>query len=92
VEIIAIDEKHKKVDIGVPNEFISSQIKKFFAKTLKAAVQSVYNQQFSYELHIYTPFQSKIANPLQIDIKKLLKMSDTVNVQSENKTTQTSTR
>ena len=76
--VIAIDEKHKKVDIGVPNEFISSQIKKFFAKTLKSAVQSVYNQQFSYELHVFTPFQSKISNPLQVDIKKLLKLSDSI--------------
>lgn len=76
--VIAIDDKHKKVDIGVPNEFVVSQIKKFFAKSLKTAVQSVYNQQFNYELHIFTPFQSKINNPLQIDIQKILKISPSV--------------
>lgn len=72
--MISIDDKHKKIDIWVPNEFVVSQVKKFFSKTLKSAVQAVYNQQFSYELHIFTPFQSKISNNLQIDIKKLLKI------------------
>lgn len=73
--VIAVEDKHKKVDIGVPNEFVVSQIKKFFAKSLKTAVQSVYNQQFNYELHIFTPFQSKVSNPLQINIQKILKIS-----------------
>lgn len=90
--VISIDEKHKKVDIGVPNEFILSQIKKFFAKTLKNSVQSVYNQQFSYELHVFVPFQSKTHNPLQVDIKKLLKLSDTVinTIQTEQNSAQQS--
>lgn len=74
--VISIDEKHKKIDIGVPNEFVMSQIKKFFTKSLKSAVQSTYNQQFNYELHIFVPFQSKISNPLQVDIQKLLKISN----------------
>jgi chromosomal replication initiator protein len=78
----------------VPNEFIVSQVKKFFAKTLKSAVQSVYNQQFSYELHIFTPFQAKVVNPLHVDIRKLLKISASVvatpsSVESKNTVTET---
>lgn len=76
--IISIDDKHKKIDIGVPNEFVISQVKKFFTKTLKSAVQSVYNAQFSYELHIFAPFQNKPANPLHIDMRKLLKIPASV--------------
>lgn len=72
--VIAIDDKHKRVEIGLPNEFVLGQVKKFFAKSLKSAVQSTYNQQFSYDLVIFTPFQQKTTNPLQIDIKKLLKI------------------
>ncbi|AKH32366.1 Chromosomal replication initiator protein DnaA [candidate division SR1 bacterium Aalborg_AAW-1] len=76
--VVAIDDKHKKIDIGVPNEFILSQVKKFFSKTLKSAVQSTYNQQFSYDLVIFEQFQSKIKNPLHIDMRKLLKISPSV--------------
>ena len=83
--MIAIDDKHKKIEIGVPNEFVASQVKKFFSKTLKTAVQSVYNAQFSYELDIFAPFQNKVANPLHIDIKKLLKIT------SPSTTSQTTT-
>lgn len=88
--VISIDNKHKKVDIWVPNEFVVSQVKKFFSKSLKSAVQAVYNQQFSYELHIFTPFQSKISNNLQIDIKKLLKIPATTVTTSTPQTTKTS--
>lgn len=74
--VVAIDDKQKKIEIWVSDEFILSQIKKFFVKSLKNAIQSTYNQQFNYELVIFQPFQSKITNPLRIDIKKLLKITD----------------
>lgn len=76
--VVNIDDKYKKIDIGLPNEFIMSQIKKFFTKGLKSAVQQTYNQQFWYDLVIYEPFQSKNRNDLQIDIKKLLKIPTSV--------------
>lgn len=53
-------------------------MKKFFSKTLKSAVQSTYNQQFTYDLVIFEQFQSKIKNPLHIDMRKLLKISPSV--------------
>ena len=53
-------------------------MKKFFLKTLKTAIQSTYNQQFTYDLVIFEQFQSKIKNPLQIDIRKLLKIAPSV--------------
>lgn len=73
--VIAIDEKHKKIEIGIPNEFVLSQVKKFFSKTLKSAIQSVYSAQFSFELQVFAPFQNKHHHDLQLDIKKLLKIS-----------------
>lgn len=86
--VISIDDKHKKIDIWVPNEFVASQVKKFFTKTLKSAVQSVYNAQFSYELHIFAPFQNKAANALHIDMRKLLKIPASVESTIETKKTQ----
>lgn len=76
--VIAIDDKHKKIDIWIPNEFVLGQVKKFFAKTLKTAIYSTYNQQFTYDFTIFEPFQSKVRNPLQIDIRKLLKIAPSV--------------
>lgn len=73
--VVAIDEKHKKLEIGVPNEFVLGQAKKFFAKSLKSAVQMTYNQQFSYDFIIFKPFQSKKRDALQIDIQKFLKIT-----------------
>ena len=73
--VIALDEKHKKLLIGVPNEFIMSQAKKFFSKSLKTAVQMTYNQQFWYDFAIFKPFQSKKRDALQIDIQKFLKIA-----------------
>lgn len=71
--IIAIDEKDKKVHVGVPNEFVLLQVKKFFHKGLKKAISVSYNPQFTLDYHVYTPFQ-RPNNDLQIDMKKLLKI------------------
>ncbi len=75
--VVAIDDKHKKIDLWIPNEFVFGQVKKIFFKSLKEAVQATYNQQFTCELMIFEPFQSWKRNNLQLDIKKLLKISTT---------------
>ena len=53
VGIIGIDEKGKIVHIGVPNEFVLTQAKKFFQKSLKEAVHTVYNSQFTIKFVVY---------------------------------------
>lgn len=73
--IIGIDEKHKRIEIGTPNEFVLWQVKKLFNKTLKSAIQSLYNAQFAPEYVIFVPFQNKVAHNLHVDIKKLLKIT-----------------
>lgn len=92
--VIAIDDKHKKVIIWLPNEFVLGQVKKFFAKTLKTSIQSTYNPQFWYDFEIYQPFQSKQRNDLQIDIRKLLKITPSAKITTSeihNTTQQVST-
>ena len=54
--IINIEDTEKKVYIGFPNDFMLAQAKKIFNKSLKEAVQTVYNPQYSIEFIIYPPF------------------------------------
>ncbi|MEI7919981.1 MAG: DnaA/Hda family protein [bacterium] len=89
VGILDIDEHDKVVIFGVPNEFILTQVKKFFAKSLKEAVNAVYNQQFSVKFVVYSKFSA--SNELLIDLKKLfhIKESKTVEMKEEKKTIKT---
>jgi chromosomal replication initiation ATPase DnaA len=77
VGIIDIDEHDKIVVFGVPNEFVLTQAKKFFSKSLKESINEVYNEQFSVKFVIYTKFSGN--NELLIDIKKLLHIKETKN-------------
>jgi chromosomal replication initiation ATPase DnaA len=56
VGIINIDENEQSVFVGVPNEFIMTQIKKFFGKQIKETIKEIYNSQFDTKFVIYTPF------------------------------------
>jgi chromosomal replication initiator protein len=74
VGIVAIDEKEKFVYIWVSNEFVLTQVKKFFQKSLKEAVESVYNSQFWIKIIVYPPFLN--GSELLLNLKKILKVSD----------------
>lgn len=85
VGIIDIDEHDKTVVFGVPNEFILTQVKKFFGKPLKECVNAVYNQQFGVKFVVYTKFSS--ANDLHADIKKLFNIKETKKSELANENT-----
>jgi chromosomal replication initiation ATPase DnaA len=74
VGIVDIDEKEKNVYIGVSNEFVLTQVKKFFGKSLKETIESVYNQQFGIKIIIYPPFLN--GSELLLNLKKILKVTD----------------
>lgn len=74
VGIIDLDEKEKTVVFGVPNEFILTQVKKFFAKPLKESINEVYNEQFAVKFLVYAKFANN--NDLLIDLKKLLNIKE----------------
>lgn len=74
VGILDLDEKDKVVIFGVPNEFILTQVKKFFSKPLKEAINAVYNPHFSVKFILYTKFSSN--NDLLVDLKKLLHIKE----------------
>jgi len=86
VGILDLDEKDKVVVFGVPNEFILTQVKKFFSKPLKEAINAVYNPHFSVKFVLYTKFST--ANDLLLDLKKLLhiKESKVIEFTQEKKT------
>lgn len=75
VGIVDIDEHEKIVVFWVPNEFILTQVKKFFGKPLKEAINAVYNQQFSVKFIVYSKFSA--GHALLVDIRKLLNIKDT---------------
>lgn len=69
--IIGVDEKNKKIYLWVPNEFILSQVKKFFNKELNIGIQQIYNPQFRIELMVFDKFQSW-RHPLQHNLQKYI--------------------
>ncbi len=74
VGIIDIDENKKLVHVWVSNEFVFTQVKKFFNKLIKKAIHHVYNSQFDVQYSIYTPFGKW--NDLLIDLKKVLNIKE----------------
>ncbi|NOZ45102.1 MAG: ATP-binding protein [bacterium] len=68
--IVSIEDKEKCVYIGVSNEFVMSQVKKFFFKSIKEAVHDLYNSQYTAKVVVYAGFQKN--NALLPDLKKLL--------------------
>jgi chromosomal replication initiation ATPase DnaA len=53
---VNIDEQEQSVFVGVPNEFVMTQVKKFFGKQIKETIKAIYNTQFDTKFVIYTPF------------------------------------
>lgn len=73
--IINIEDYDKKVYIGFANEFMLSNAKKIFNKSLKETVQTVYNPQYSVEYIVYPPFSNW--SDLLIDLWQLLNIKAT---------------
>lgn len=88
--IIWIEEKDQLIHIGVPNEFVTTQVKKFFWKGINDAIQEIYHPHFKHKIHIYTPFQTG-NHPLQINLSKTLHIETlpTKKIDSETKITLT---
>lgn len=74
--ILGIDEKTATVYVGVPNEFVHSQVKKFLLKPLQTSLEEVYNPQYKLSIMMYEPFQNG-KHDLIIDLKKLLSIKET---------------
>ena len=68
--IINIEDIEKKVYIGFANDFMLSNAKKIFNKSLKEVIQTVYNPQYTVEYIVYPPFWNK--SDLLIDLWELL--------------------
>ncbi len=69
--IIDINTDDKKVFIGVPNQFVLTQIKKFLGKDITKSLHENYDAQFTAQYDIFAPFQEG-KHPLHIDMLKTL--------------------
>jgi chromosomal replication initiator protein len=74
VGIVNIDDQEKMVYIGVPNEFVLTQAKKFFSKAIKEAVNHLYNPQYNIKFVIYNTFAN--GSDLLIDLKKIFNVKE----------------
>ncbi len=86
--VIGIDEKENVLHVGIPNEFVFSQVKKFFKKTLTDAVHQTYNKEYSLNLEVLGALQED-EHDLHISLKKYLTESTetktpTLDVQTTN--------
>jgi chromosomal replication initiation ATPase DnaA len=73
--ILGIEERTATVYIGVPNEFVHSQVKKFLLKPLQTSLEETYNPQYKLSLTMYEPFQSG-KHDLIVDLKKVLDLKE----------------
>ena len=79
--IINIEDNEKKVYIWFSNEFVMTQAKKIFNKSLKESIQTVYNPQYTVEYIIYPPFSN--GSDLLIDLWNLLNIKATEKKKSD---------
>lgn len=79
--IINIEDNEKKVYIWFSNDFVMTQAKKIFKKSLIEAIQAVYNPQFSIEFIIYPPFSN--GSDLLINLAGLLNIKETEKKKAE---------
>ena len=75
--VLGIDERQTTVYLGVPNEFVHSQVKKFLLKALQTSLEETYNPQYKLSVMLYEGFQSG-KHDLIVDVKKLLPQKDTI--------------
>ena len=79
--IINIEDIEKKVYIGFANDFMLSNAKKIFNKSLKEAIQTVYNPQYTVDYIVYPPFSN--GSDLLINLGDLLNIKATTKTQSD---------
>lgn len=73
--ILGIDDQHSLVYLGIPNDFVALQVKKFFHDSLQAWVQQIFSENYNYTPLVYDDTQY-ITTDLQIDLKKFLDLKD----------------
>ena len=72
--VVSIQEDEKTIRIGVPNEFIVQQLKKFFHTDLQRAIQEVHAP--GYKVAYSTIPELSEDHPLQVDVKRLLQIEE----------------
>jgi len=79
---IWIDEKEKLIHLWVPNDFVLSQVKKFFKKSINEGIHETYNNDYSLNLVVYPDLQQG-DHELQIELKKYLRTTIETKIQEK---------
>lgn len=69
--VVALDTEWQEVTIGAPNDFVLSQVKKFFATTIKTIIRDVFHQSYKVTYVIHPSFADG-EHDLQVDVSALL--------------------
>lgn len=83
--IVGIEDQHQLVYLGIPNDFVALQVKKFFHDSIKQALHHIFSDQYTYTALIYDDTKY-ITTDLQIDLKKFLDLKE--HKESKGKDTQ----
>ncbi len=70
--IIHIDDQHQSITLGVPNEFVLNQVKKFFKKSLLEWVHETYNINYTIEFIVY-PELHQWSHELHVNMESIKK-------------------
>lgn len=70
--IVSIQDAEKTIWIGVPNEFIIQQVKKFFWQPLQTALRSIYAPGYTIQYTTLPLLADEEQHPLQTEVKTLL--------------------
>lgn len=74
VGIVSINDSKKLIHVGIANEFVLLQVKKFFHKSLQKIIRNMFSSDFAIDYMIYTPFQNK-NNPLLVNLSDIFTVS-----------------
>lgn len=69
--VVSLDAEGQEVVIGAPNDFVLSQVKKFFAPSIKKIIAELYHQPYKVQYVIHPSFGDG-EHDLQVDVSALL--------------------
>lgn len=73
--VVSLDAEAHEVTIGAPNDFVLSQVKKFFSSSIKSIVRGVFHQSYKIAYVIHPSFH-KWDHDLQVDVSALLDIQE----------------
>ncbi len=82
--IIGIEDHHHLIYIGIPNDFVALQVKKFFHDSIQQAIHEIFSESYAYATFIYDDTQPRTTD-LVVDLKKFLDLRELTPKEKDDK-------